>query len=213
MPRRIVIASNNRHKITELRHMLAATQLPALQALEVVSASELGPAPDIEETSDEFIGNALLKANGIAAWLESIPGTEHDLVIADDSGLCVDALDGGPGVYSARFAGPAADDEANNRKLVAELRARNLDRSPAHYVCVLAVRVGRSPDAVCLEGRCHGEVRTERRGTGGFGYDPYFWFDGGSKTFAELGADEKSQRSHRGAAMRTLLAELPRLLG
>ncbi len=230
MPRRVVIASNNPHKITELQQMLARAQFPGLRKLEVASASALGygQPPEIEETSSLFVGNALLKANGIAAWLRSVDAPADDIVLADDSGLCVDAFDGGPGVHSARFAGPHADDAANNAKLVDELRARSLGGSPGHYVCVLAVRhVGTRPfdftmpDAgavfmrdgcLCIEGRCRGNVRIERRGTGGFGYDPHFWIDGDTRTFAELSPGEKSQRSHRGSAMRMLVVELPLLL-
>jgi XTP/dITP diphosphohydrolase len=230
MARRIVIASNNPHKITELQQMLARARFSSIRKLEVASASALGlgPPPEIEETSKQFVGNAALKANGIAAWLRAAKNSEDDLVLADDSGICVDALDGAPGVYSARFAGPGATDDANNAKLVAEFQARGLSSSPGKYVCVLAVRhVGTRlfdftmPDAgtvfmrdgcLCIEGRCRGNVRVERRGTGGFGYDPHFWIDGDTRTFAELSPTEKSQRSHRGAAMRMLVDELPLLV-
>jgi XTP/dITP diphosphohydrolase len=230
MARRIVIASNNPHKIIELQQMLARAQFASVRKLEVVSASALGlgQPPEIEETSTQFVGNAVLKAEGIAAWLRSLQAPADDLVLADDSGICVDALDGAPGVYSARYAGSHADDDANNAKLVAELQARGLDSSPGKYVCVLAVRhVGTRPfdftmpDAgtvfmregcLCIEGRCRGNVRVERRGSGGFGYDPHFWIDGDMRTFAELSPTEKSQRSHRGSAMRMLVDELPLLL-
>ena len=233
MSRRIVIASSNQHKITELQEMLARARVPELRELEVVSVGALtdhGPAPIIEESSNSFVGNAVLKANGVAQWLRRGHAALDDLVLADDSGLCVDALDGAPGVYSARFGGADADDDTNNAKLVAELGARGLEGSPAHYVCVLAVRqVGTRPidftlpdggvylrdDCVCIEGRCFGQVQIARRGTGGFGYDPHFWIDGigaNAKTFAELSPGEKSQRSHRGSAMRKLVKELPLLL-
>ncbi|HLT40501.1 MAG TPA: non-canonical purine NTP pyrophosphatase [Enhygromyxa sp.] len=227
MPR-IVIASNNPHKLTELQQMLARARFAGVRGLVVVPASDCGQPPEIAETSRHFVGNAVLKANGIATWLRSQGASNQDLVLADDSGLCVDALDGGPGVWSARFAGEGADDDANNAKLIAELRARGLSSSPGQYVCVLAVRhVGARPfdftmpDAgtvfmregcLCIEGRCRGNVRIERRGTGGFGYDPHFWIDGDTRTFAELSPGEKSQRSHRGAAMRLLVDELPLLL-
>lgn len=230
MARRIVIASNNPHKIVELQQMLARAQFSSVRALEVVSASALGlgTPPEIDETSLQFVGNATLKANGIAEWLRSRQAPADDLVLADDSGICVDALDCAPGVHSARWAGGHASDDANNAKLVAELQARGLSSSPGKYVCVLAVRhVGARPfdftlpDAgavfmrdgcLCIEGRCGGTVRVERRGTGGFGYDPHFWIDGDARTFAELSRTEKSQRSHRGAAMRMLVEELPLLL-
>lgn len=233
MAPRIVLASTNTHKITELREMIQSASLREVRSLQVVSLTELarevGPAPVIAETASTFAGNAVLKAEGVAAWLrERTRGREADLVVADDSGLCVDALEGGPGVWSARFAGPGASDEANNARLVTELRARGLDRSAAHYVCVLAVRylghryfeftlpedseVYLQDDCMCIEGRCRGEVRVDRRGEGGFGYDPHFWIDGGAQTFAELSRSDKARRSHRGAAMRRLVGELPLML-
>lgn len=232
MPR-IVLASTNTHKVGELRDMIQSASLREVRSLQVVSLSELarelGPPPEIAETAQTFAGNAVLKAEGIAAWLrERTRGRDSDLVVADDSGLCVEALEGAPGVWSARFAGPGASDESNNGRLVTELRNRGLDRSPAHYVCVLAIRyVGHryfeftlpedsevylQDDCMCIEGRCRGEVRIERRGEGGFGYDPHFWIDGGAQTFAELSRPEKARRSHRGAAMRRLVGELPLML-
>ena len=234
MARKLVIASNNRHKLEELVQMVASARSPQVRALEVLSigalGERLGPAPEIEESADTFAGNALLKANGIAAWMRSHGAEPHDMVLADDSGLCVAAFDGAPGVYSARFAGTSGPgtDEANNRKLVTELQARGLDRSPAEYVCVLALRfVGTRPfdftlpesgtvymrdGCLCLEGRAPGQVRIERRGQGGFGYDPHFWVDDGARTYAELSMADKARRSHRGAAMRKLIDELPLML-
>lgn len=230
MPRRIVVASNNPHKLQELSAMLARARFPAVRQLEVVSVAglpEYGKPPEIEETEITFVGNAVLKATGVAQWLRSV-GASDELVLADDSGLCVDAFDGKPGVYSARFAGPEATDEDNNAKLVTELKARGLGSSPAEYVCALAIRrVGTRPfdftlpdagaifmreNCLCMEGRCRGTVRVTPRGDGGFGYDPYFWIDGETRTFAELSRGEKSQRSHRGAATRRLVQELPLIL-
>ena len=231
MARRLVIASNNHHKVAEIAAMLKRTRFPAVRALEVVSVGSVIDArpPEIPETSDEFVGNALLKVHGVATWLrgEGIP--DDDLVLADDSGLCVEALDQAPGVHSARFAGPEANDADNNAKLVAELRARGLESSPAEYVCILALRyVGNRPfdftlpdggalfmreNCLCIEGRCSGNVRVEARGEGGFGYDPHFWVDDDRRTFAELTRGEKSQRSHRGAAVRRMVQELPLVLG
>lgn len=230
MARRLVLASGNRHKIKELADMVAESADPRIRALQVTAIGDLpgGPPPDVPETADTFVGNAVLKVDGFASWLQSVGAASGDIVLADDSGLCVDALDGGPGVFSARFAGPTATDEDNNAKLVAELQARGLDGSPAHYACVLALRYvdGRPfaftlPDSrsvflrngcLCIEGRCSGRARTERRGTGGFGYDPFVWIDGDARTFAELSPTEKARRSHRGAAMRRLMAELPAML-
>jgi XTP/dITP diphosphohydrolase len=231
MPRRIVVASNNPHKLQELSAMLARARFPAVRQLELVSAGalpEYGNPPEIEETESTFVGNAVLKAAGVAQWLRSLGAPRDGLVLADDSGLCVEALDGNPGVQSARFAGEGATDEQNNAKLVSELRARGLDSSPAEYVCVLVIRqIGTRPfdftlpdagaifmyqNCLCIEGRCRGTVRVTPRGTGGFGYDPHFWIDGDTRTFAELSRGEKSQRSHRGAAMQRLVQELPLIL-
>lgn len=202
--RLLVVATGNRHKLAELDAMLRG-------AVEVAPASAFGDPPVIEETGERFVANAVLKAEGIAAWLRGrdVPGDA--CVLADDSGISVDALGGAPGVISARWAGEPSDDAANNRKLVAELRARGLEASAAHYTCVLAlVRVDgrRLPGGEaleCFEGRWDVEVRTQARGTAGFGYDPHAWLDDGARTVAELGADDKAARSHRGVALRRLL--------
>jgi XTP/dITP diphosphohydrolase len=141
MPRRLVIASRNQHKVDELAAMVARGQFAtALEVVSVVGLPGYSPPPDIDESAATFSGNAVLKADAIAGWLRMNGAPRDDLVLADDSGLCVDALDGKPGVYSARFAGPDATDEDNNARLVAELQARGLDSSPAEYVCVLALR-------------------------------------------------------------------------
>jgi len=213
-PWRLVLASGNLHKVAELGRLVVAAGLE----LSVRAASELGGLPAIVEDAPDFKGNAILKARGFAGWLEA-RGLEGDtLVLADDSGICVDALQGAPGVLSARFAGPGATDTENNARLVAALAGLGLDRSAAHYVCALALRrvdggplAGGAP-LRCFEGRWYGEVRAERRGAGGFGYDPHFWLDDGACTVAELSAEAKGARSHRGAATWALLAALPELL-
>ncbi len=207
---RVVVASGNRHKVGELRSMLAA------QGVDVVGLDAFSDAPEIEESAPDFDGNAKLKAFGIADWLAERGEVGETWVLADDSGICVDALEGGPGVRSARFAGEPSDDAKNNTRLVDELRARGLDRSAAHYVCVLAlVRVdgGPLPDGHAIatfEGRWDVEVRTVARGTGGFGYDPHAWIEDGARTVAELGAAEKAGMSHRGAAFAALVAWIAR---
>jgi len=205
-PRRVVVASGNAHKVREIERMLAA-----VEGLEVRGQRDFGSPPTIEETADDFEGNARLKAEGIAAWLRAQGEAGDTAVLADDSGVCVDALGGAPGVRSARFAGEPSDDEANNAKLVEELRVRELRASAGHYVCVLAlVRVdgqGWGEDARpvrTFEGRWDVELRVERRGDGGFGYDPHAWL-AGERTVAELSGDEKAGQSHRGQAMRALL--------
>lgn len=210
-PRRLVVASGNAHKVAEIDRMLAE----AAAGLEVCGQRDFGAPPTIEETASTFVGNARLKAEGIAAWLRAAGQPGDTAVLADDSGVCVDALDGGPGVRSARFAGEAADDAANNAKLVQQLQARDLTRSPGHYRCVLAlVRVDAAPwpgtDERCLtfEGRWDVELRVERQGTGGFGYDPHAWLLDGRQTVAQLSPDDKAAVSHRGEAMRALLTWL-----
>jgi len=179
--------------------------------MKVLGLRDLGEAPEIPETAEDFAGNARLKARGIASWLRGQGEAGDTLVMADDSGISVDVLNGGPGVRSARFAGEAATDDDNNRKLVILLREHDTERSPAHYACVIAlVRVDGLPlegekDVLTFEGLWRVEVRTKRRGTGGFGYDPHAWIEGGSRTVAELPRAEKATMSHRGLAMKKLL--------
>jgi XTP/dITP diphosphohydrolase len=210
-PSRIVVASGNAHKVAELRAMLRDVD----SALDVIGMAELGDPPVIDETAPDFHGNAVLKAEGIAAWLRSRGEPGPTAVLADDSGICVDALAGAPGVRSARFSGEGATDESNNRALVAALHAAGVTESPAHYDCVLALaRVdgrawpGETEAVPCFEGRWHVKVRVQARGTGGFGYDPHAWLDDDARTVAELGPREKAARSHRGQALRALAAWL-----
>lgn len=220
--RRLVLASGNIHKLAELAGMIAAANLP----IEVHAARELGPAPTIVEDQDSFVAHAALKARGIAAWLRGLGEPADTLVLADDSGICVDALGGAPGVHSAVYAGPAADDAANNAALIAALKQQGVDRSAAHYVCVLALRrvdgaapaipgadPATQPDLALFTAHWHGEIRSERRGEAGFGYDPHFWTttEAGQVTSAELTAAEKNARSHRGQAARALIAGLAAL--
>jgi XTP/dITP diphosphohydrolase len=232
-PRRLVVASGNAHKVAELDRMLRRT----VPTLEVAGLRGFGEPPEIAETANDFAGNARLKAEGFAAWLRPRGEAGDTVVLADDSGVCVEALGGGPGVRSARFAGEDASDEENNDKLVRELRARGLERSAGHYRCVLALtRVDGEPWADAgasrlFEGRWDVELRVVRRGSGGFGYDPHAWLVAGDgaggagaggvvepagpapgvtpdRTVAELAPDEKAAISHRGKALRALLAWL-----
>lgn len=222
MPHRLVLASGNPHKVAELAAIVRAAGLP----LAVCSARSLGPAPEIAEDQGSFVAHALVKALGIAAWLRGRGEPGGTLVLADDSGLCVDALGGEPGVDSALYAGKQGDDAANNARLARELAARGLEASPAHYVCVLALtrvdgaplpalagsEAGPGPGVRLFSARWEGEVRGAPCGKGGFGYDPYFWPRGGEQSAAELPADVKNARSHRGQATALLLAALPGLL-
>jgi len=209
--RACVLATGNVHKLAELSAML----VDAGVALDVIAPRSFGEPPEIVEDGDTFTANAQKKARGLAAWLRERGVAGETLVLADDSGICIDVLDGAPGVTSARWAGEPCDDLANNRKLASELEARGLDRSPAHYACVLAlVRVDGLPidglvdgdaDVVCFEGQWDVEVRTQARGDGGFGYDPHAWIEAGARTVAELSAGDKAASSHRGAALRALV--------
>lgn len=189
----IVIASRNAHKIKELESILAQ----ALGEVKLLSLDEAGIFGEIEENGETFAENALIKAR--------VAARSGKIGVGDDSGLCVQALCGAPGVYSARYAGEHGDDEANNRKLQEEL-ADEEDRS-AYFLSAVACVF---PDGreIVVEGRTDGVILKEARGNGGFGYDPYFFYEPLGKTFSELTADEKNAVSHRGKAVRALAEKL-----
>ena len=190
---RLVLASNNAGKLREFRRLLEPL------GIAVVPQAELG-IPEAEEPHETFVENALAKARH-AAVLSGLPA------LADDSGICVRALGGAPGVYSARYAGEPKSDARNNAKLIADL-AGVADRA-AHYACVLVlVRHGRDPEPMIAEGRWDGVVVDEPRGDGGFGYDPYFFDVGQQATAAQLPLEIKNGLSHRGKAMRLLIERL-----
>ena len=200
---KLYLASANPGKLREFRQAAAA------RGILVEALPRFDALPPCIEDGTTFEENARKKALHYAAHVEG-------RVFADDSGICVDALGGAPGVYSARFAGPDADDEANNLKLLGELRRVEREaiekRSPgsatpnrsAHYICVIALAEGGRILTV-VEGRADGLIIESPRGTGGFGYDPYFYFPPLGKTFAELTPEEKFAVSHRGEAFRSLL--------
>ena len=193
MTRPLVLASNNRGKLAEFDRLLA----PLGFAIQTQAALNMGEA---EEPYPTFIENALTKARH-AARESSLPA------LADDSGICVPALSGAPGVFSARYAGEPKSDTANNAKLVADLQAHE-DKS-AYYYCVLVyLRHADDPQPVIADARWFGEVIDEPRGQGGFGYDPHFWLPSLNKTAAELAPEEKNQISHRAQALRILIAQL-----
>lgn len=188
---RIVLASGNTGKLAELRAMLDET------GIELVPQTELGLG-DAEETGLTFVENAILKARH-AARASGLPA------LADDSGLCVDALQGAPGLYSARYAGVHGDNAANNAKLLHELDGVPDDRRGAHFTCVLALLRNDDPDPLIAHGRWYGRVLTKPRGAHGFGYDPVFQpDDGDGASAAELDAEVKNRISHRGQALRAL---------
>jgi XTP/dITP diphosphohydrolase len=190
---RLVLASGNEGKLREFRRLLAPLEIS------VVAQAELGIA-EADEPHGTFVENALAKARH-ASRLAACPA------LADDSGVCVAALRGAPGVQSARYAGEPRSDRRNNEKLIADL-AGIADRR-AHYYCVLALlRHGADPEPILAEGRWEGTIIDAPRGTGGFGYDPHFLDAETGLTGAELPPVQKNERSHRGRAMRALIARL-----
>jgi XTP/dITP diphosphohydrolase len=195
--KRLVLASGNRGKLDELHEILAGN------GFELVAQSTLG-VDDVEETGKSFVENALLKARH-AARASGLPA------LGDDSGLCVDALDGAPGLYSARYAGHHGDSAANNAKLLEALLGTPAERRDAFFICVLAlVAHADDPAPLIAEGRWHGRILDVPRGDRGFGYDPLFLPDGETRSAAELDPTTKNAISHRGqalAALRTRLAE------
>lgn len=193
MIRKLVLASNNAGKLREFSTMLGPI------GFELHPQGEFNVS-EAEEPHPTFVENALAKARH-ASRLTGLPA------LADDSGVCVNALGGAPGVLSARYAGEPKSDERNNEKLITDL-APHEDKS-AYYYCVLVyVRHANDPQPVIAEGRWNGEIIVQARGTGGFGYDPYFWLAALGRTVAELGAEEKNRLSHRGQALRMLVEKL-----
>ena len=187
---KLFLASGNAHKASELQGLAEAAALP----VEIVSARVVGGMPEVAEDTGTFVGNARKKALALRARLPA-----GAWVLADDSGLCVDALDGGPGVESAYYAGPQGDSAANLAKLVAMMRDVPDGRRGAHFVCVLLV-AGPAGAEQLFEGLCGGELLRTPRGGAGFGYDPLFVPTGYAQTFAELGDAAKNTLSHRARA-------------
>jgi XTP/dITP diphosphohydrolase len=193
MTKRLVLASGNLGKLAEFSRLLHPL------GFDLCTQTELGIS-EADEPYVTFIENALAKARHVA-HLSGLPA------LADDSGICVPALAGAPGVHSARFAGEPKSDQANNAKLVAELRSHT--NKTAYYYCALVyLRSADDHQPVIAEGRWDGEIIDTARGQGGFGYDPHFWLPSLAKTAAELDADEKNRLSHRGQALRQLVTKL-----
>lgn len=202
----LLVATRNAGKTREFRAAFAALGVRVIDLREYEGAA----IPPIAEDGATFADNARIKAQTVA--------TATGLVtLADDSGLCVDRLGGAPGVHSARYAGPDATDAENNAKLLRELRlAAERDgaadaRSPARFVCCLALYDPATGTCIVEEGTVEGEIVPEPSGSGGFGYDPLFWLPTHGCTMAELPLDEKNRISHRGVALRRLIARLERL--
>jgi XTP/dITP diphosphohydrolase len=193
MTRPLILASNNSGKLVEFSSLLAPLGF-------LLHPQGQYAVPEAEEPYYSFVENALAKARH-AACLTGLPA------LADDSGICANALGGAPGVLSARYAGEPKSDAANNQKLVAELALQ--DDKSAYYYCVLVlVRHVDDPQPVIADGRWDGEIRAAPRGQGGFGYDPHFWLPALGKSAAELSPLEKNQLSHRGQALRSLVEKL-----
>lgn len=195
MARRVVLASNNPGKVREIGQLLAD------QDIEVLPQSEFA-VPEAEETGLTFVENAILKARH-ATRLTDLPA------IADDSGIEVDALNGAPGIYSARFAGHGASDRENLRKLLTELKDVPESQRSARFQCLMVyLRHADDPTPLLCQGTWEGRILFEPRGTGGFGYDPVFYVPTHDCTSAELAAEEKNRLSHRGQALRILITAL-----
>jgi XTP/dITP diphosphohydrolase len=190
---KLVLASNNAGKLREFQALLAPMNF------EVIPQGQLG-IPASEEPYDTFVENALVKARH-ASKASGMPA------LADDSGICVNALGGQPGVYSARYAGEPADDAANNQKLIAALS--HMEDRAAHYVCALVmVQHANDPEPLIVQTRWHGLFQDEAVGLNGFGYDPHFFLPDLNLTAAQLAPEQKNRISHRGQALRELISQL-----
>ena len=193
---KIIIATHNKHKLQEMSRILSP------MGYEVVTDLDLGiELTDAEENGETFLDNARIKAES-GCKESGLP------CIADDSGLCVDALGGAPGVYSARYSGVHGDDDGNNKKLLSELEGVPTEKRTAHFACAICVSF---PDGseVTATGKCEGYIGYEKKGTNGFGYDPLFMV--GDRSLAEMTAEEKDAISHRGNALKELQKILPTL--
>ena len=194
---KFIIASKNKKKIAELERILNPL------GIEAVCETDLNISiPDVDETGETFSENAFLKAES-ACKVSGLPA------IADDSGLCVDALGGAPGIYSARYSGDDATDDKNNELLIENLKEVELNQRTAKFCCAISVVFPNGDEVKCY-GECKGYIGFEPSGDGGFGYDPFFYV--GDKSFAELSAEEKDKISHRGNALRELKVKLKEYL-
>jgi XTP/dITP diphosphohydrolase len=196
MPSILVLATRNPGKTAEIRDLLAGFPV------DVRNLTDFGPIPEVEEDGATFEENAYKKASFTARVL-GVPA------LSDDSGLCVPALDGAPGVHSARYGGPGLNDADRCRRLIDAMRGRG-DRRAA-FECVLSLAVPSGP-ALTYEGRCEGVLAEAPSGANGFGYDPVFFYPPLGRTFAELARDEKGRVSHRGRALAELRAEFDKVM-
>lgn len=194
---KFIIATNNAKKLIELERILKPLGIDA------VTAKQEGiDLDDVEENGETFIENSFIKADA-ACKKSGLPA------IADDSGICIDALDGAPGIYSARFAGDNATDDEKNALILEKLKNVEQSNRSAHYVSAISC-VFPNGDIIQVEGKCFGEIAYEPSGNGGFGYDPIFLYEG--RSFGEFTAEEKDKVSHRGNSLRMLKDELTKYL-
>ena len=191
---KIIAATNNKGKIKEIKDILSGL------GYEVLSLEEAGIKADPEETGTTFEENALIKARAVAKYTDCA-------VISDDSGLCVDALGGAPGLYSARYAGENATDGERIDKLLREMEMTKNDDRSAHFTSAVAF-IGPDKKEITALGYAYGRILKEPRGSGGFGYDPIFFSDEAKKSFAELSKEEKNKISHRRKALENLRKQL-----
>ncbi|WP_110111534.1 XTP/dITP diphosphatase [Bacillus sp. CGMCC 1.16541] len=187
----LIIATQNAGKVKEFQSLFHEKGFVVKSLLDFLHIE------DIEETGTTFIENAMIKAEAVSQLLNKV-------VIADDSGLAVDALDGEPGVYSARYAGNEKDNEANIQKVLMKLQGVPSEKRTARFHCALAIAIPNEETAV-VEGTCEGTILEEKRGEGGFGYDPIFFVDEWNRTMAELSKEQKNNISHRAKALEKLV--------
>lgn len=197
--KKLIVASNNDHKIKEIKEMLS--QFP----FEVLSLKEANINIDVEETGSTFMENSEIKAS------EIFKIAHGNMVLADDSGLSVELLDGAPGVFSARFAGEHGDTKANNEKLLCLLDGTREAQRKAKFVCAMVLIVNENK-IIKVQGEVEGIITAEFKGEEGFGYDPLFFVKEYSKTFAQMSTNEKNAISHRGRALDKLKDELEKLI-
>lgn len=196
--KKLIIASNNAHKIKEIKDILK--DFP----IEVVSLREAGIDIDVEETGTTFMENSYIKASEIFKLRQDC------MVLSDDSGLMVEALDGAPGVYSARFAGEHGNDKKNNEKLLQLLEGKSMEERKAKFVSAIVLIAG-SSEVIKVQGEIEGYIAFEPKGTREFGYDPLFYVPEYNMTFAEMSDEEKNKISHRARAMQKLKQQLESL--
>jgi len=197
--KKLIVASNNDHKIIKIKQILS--QFP----FEVLSLKEASINIDVEEIGITFMENAYLKASEIFKLADG------NMVLADDSGLSVESLDGAPGIFSARFAGEHGNSKANNEKLLSILEGESEERRKAKFICAMVLIVNED-EVVKVQGEAEGVITAEFRGEEGFGYDPLFFVKEYNKTFAQMSSEEKNAISHRGRALEKLKSELGKLI-